>query len=317
LTTPLADGLLTTPYVTVPEFLATPTWLDSQDLIPGGNATQQTNELYNVLLRASAWACRIAEQPLHAHTVIWQDRVPVDRWGDIYITPPHNPVRHVNALAYGSDFQNLSLISGLQAQLWIDGDGRAFQVSQMPNGGSYLGSLQFGGTRPGADILYVQYSYVAGYCATTLTAAASSGASSLTVADPTGLQAPVTGGLIGTVPGSTVRIWDPLNPTASTGGEEAAQVASGWNGANPVTLASSLANAHPIGAGVSELPPEIHTAVSELAIGLLCREDVTDEEPYGGTPFGPTVRQSHSGGKAGGLIDHAREVLLRYRPTVH
>jgi hypothetical protein len=65
------------------------------------------------------------------------------------------------------------------------------------------------------------------------------------------------------------------------------------------------------------MPPELHQAICELTVGLLMREDVSEEDPYGGTPFGPTVRESHSGGKAGGLVDHAREVLLRYRPKVH
>jgi hypothetical protein len=311
LTTPLADGLLTSPYITVPEFLAAPTWLDNQDLIPGGSGTQQSAELYNALLRASGWACRITEQRLDAHTVIWQDRVPVDRWGNIYLVPPENPVRQVNALAYGSDFQNLSLISNLQSQLWIHGDQKSFIVSQVPNGGAYLGSLQFGGTRPGADSVYVQYSYVSGYCSTTLTAAASAAATSITVADPTGLQPPLTGGLLGTIPGSVARIWDPAY-------EEAVQVATGWTaGTNPVTLASGLLNAHSAGTGVSELPPEVHQAVQELAVALLMREDVSGEEPYAGSPFGPSMRESHSGGKAGGLVDHAREVLLRYRPMVH
>jgi hypothetical protein len=310
LTTPLIDGLLTSPYVTVPEFLAAPTWLDNQDLIPGGNDQQQEAELYNVLLRASGWAERIAEQPLRAHTVIDQDRFPVDRWGNIYIVPPHTPARQVNAVAYGGNFQDLSLISNLSAQTWIEQQ-KTIVVSQVPQGGAYLGSLQFGGTRPGADEVYVQYSYVAGYCATTLTAAATAGTSTLTVADPTGLQPPVTGGLIGTIPGSVVRIWDP-------GFEEAAQVNTGWTaGTNPVQLAANLANSHAAGASVSELPPEVHQAICELTVGLLMREDVSEDEPYSRTPFGPTVRESSSGGKAGGLVDHAREVLLRYRPKVH
>jgi len=310
LTIPLADGLLTSPYITVPEFLAAPTWLDNQDLIPGGTQNQQLAELNNVLLRASGWACRITEQPLHAHTVIWQDRYPVDRWGMMHIVPPHNPIRQVNALAYGGDFQNLSLLNNLAAQTWIEAQ-KTLVVSQVPQGGAYLGSLQFGGTRPGVDEVYAQYSYVAGYSITTLTAPAAAGATSITVADPTGLQPPVTGGLVGTIPGSVARFWDP-------GFEEAVQVAPGWTaGTNPVQLASPLQNAHAVGAGVSELPPEVHQALYELVIGLLMREDVSEEEPYSGTPFGPSVRESRSGGKAGGLIDHAREVLLRYRPTVH
>ena len=309
MTTPLADGLTVSPYVTVAEFLAAPTWLDNQDLIPGGTQSQQSEELYNVLLRATGWAERIAEQPLRAHTVIWQDRYPVDRWGNIYIVPPHNPIRQVNAVAIGSDFQNMSLMTLGATNPWIE-DQKTIILSQV-SGGANLSSLQFGGSRRGADQVYVQYSYVAGYCSTTLSAPAAAGASQVTVADPAGLQAAVTGGLLGTIPGSIARIWDP-------GFEEAVQVSPTWvTGANPVTLASPLQFGHAVGASVSELPPEVHQAICELTVGLLMREDVSEEEPYSSTPFGPTVRESHSGGKAGGLVDHACEVLLRYRPMVH
>lgn len=113
------------------------------------------------------------------------------------------------------------------------------------------------------------------------------------------------------------RIWEPVNAGGTSGGEEAFQVSPSWTGGNPVTLAAPLANNHAAGAGVSELPPEVHQAIIALAVGLLCREDVSNEEPYRGTPFGPTVRQSKRGGKAGGLVDHASQVLRRYRPRVH
>jgi hypothetical protein len=307
---PFIDTLPTSPYVTVPEFLAAPTWLDNQDLIPGGTQEQQGAELFNVLLKASGWANRIAEQTLAAHTVIEQDRYPVDRWGQIYIVPLNNPVRQVNAIAYGSDFQNLTLATLTTTNPWIERQ-ESIILSQL-TGGANLSSLQFGPpVRAGADEVYVQYSYVAGYCATALSAPATVGATQITVTDPTGLQPAVTGGLLGTIPGSVARIWDP-------GVEEAVQVAPNWTrGTNPVLLASPLQNAHAAGAGVSELPAEVHQAIEELAVGLLMREDVSFEEPFGQTPFGPTVRESHAGGTAGGLINHAREILLRYAPRVH
>ncbi len=303
------DGLPTVPYVTVPEFLAAPTWLDNQDLIPGGTETQQEAELYNVLLKASGWANRIAEQTLCAHTVIEQDRYPVDRYGNIYIVPLNNPIRQVNAIACGRDFQNLALLTLSPANPWIERQ-ESIIVSQVA-GGADLSSLQFGRALTTCGEVYVQYSYVAGFCNTTLSAPASAGASQITVANPAGLVAAVTGGLLGTIPGSVARIWDP-------GAEEAIQVSNSWvAGTNPVLLASPLVNDHAAGAGVSEMPAELHQAVQELAVGLLMREDVSFEEPYGNTPFGPTVRESHEGGQAGGLINHAREILFRYAPRVH
>lgn len=308
---PLIDGLPTRPYITTAEFLASPTWLDSQDLVPGGDKADQEAELYNVLLKASGWANRIAEQTLAGHVVIESDRYPVDpQSGNVYIVPLNNPVRLVQALAYGSDFQQLNLMTLSSANPWIER--QESLIVSLWTGGANLSSLQFGPpTRPGADFAYVQFKYVAGYCTTTLAAPAAQGATQLTLADTTGLVAAQTGGLLGTIPGSVARIWDP-------GFEEAVQVADNWvAGTNPVLLASPLQHAHAAGAGVSEMPAELHQAIQALTVALLMREDVSYEEPFGQTPFGPSVREAHSEGQAGGLVNNAREILLRYAPRVH
>lgn len=308
---PLIDGLPVKPYITKEEFLASPTWLDSQDLIPGGAGEQQAAELNNTLMKASGWANRIAEQTLAGHVVIESDRYAVDPvTGLIYIVPLNNPVRNVQALAYGSDFQNLSLMTITATNPWIERQ-ESLIVSQY-NGGANLSSLQFGPpVQVGADFAYVQFKYVAGYCSTTLASPASTGDTEITVADTTGLVAAQTGGLLGTIPGSVARIWDP-------GLEEAVTVADNWVvGTNPVLLASPLQHNHAAGAGVSEMPPELHTAITALTVALLMREDVSYEEPFGQTPFGPTVKEAHSGGEAGGLVNYAREILLRYAPRVH
>lgn len=286
-------------------------------MIPGAaSLAQQANELNNQLIKASAWASIIAEQPLHARTGFFQDRAPVDRWGNIYLVPTARPVRAVTGFAWGYDFQDLQVLDQPSSQTWIEkGETIIFQIN--PVGGRALANIQFGRVMPQVDEVYVQCQYVAGYCNTTLTAAASQGQSSITVADPTGLQPAVSGGLLGTIPGSVARIWDPVNNAGTSGGEEAVQVSPNWTGGNPVTLASPLVNNHAIGAAVSELPPEVHQAVVCLTVALLCREDVSSDEPYSGTPFGPTVRRSKKGGKAGGLVDSAEGILKRYRPRVH
>jgi hypothetical protein len=302
--------------VTVAEFLASPTWLDNQDLVPGGNALQQGNELFNQLLKASAWASRCAEQPLHARTGYTQDRAPVDRWGNVYVVPDARPIRAVNGFAWGYSFQDLNILNSPSSQTWIEkGETIVFQLSTSSTPG--LASQQFGRVHPRIDSVFYQCSYVAGYCNTTLAAPATAGATSITLTDPTGLQPAVTGGLLGTIPGSVGRIWEPVNSTGTSGGEEAFQVSASWTGGNPVLLAAPLVNNHAAGAGVSELPPEVHQAVISLTVALLCREDVSNDEPYSATPFGPTVRRSKRGGKAGGLVDHAESILHRYKPRVH
>lgn len=304
MTVPTVEGLLTVPYVTVAEFRAAPTWLDTDDLIPAGTTTQQDAELYNVLLRASEWADNWCGQRLSAHTAYEQTRATVDRWGRIILHPSNVPVRQVVGVAYGTDFQNLTTLTDL-TQTWVE-DARGIVVSSIPWRGSFSGTLEFGNVGPGGTELYVAYQYVAGWANTTLTANASQGGSSITVADATGIQ-PQSTIQFGTLPGSTLRIWDPAKEEAVTVG------ASYTAGATTVPLSSTLINAHSIGAGVSELPADVHQAVIELSVALLMRENVTDDEPFAGTPYGPTTRSSERGGAAGGLVDHARELLEPYR----
>lgn len=246
-----------------------------------------------------------------------QDRYPVNRYGQAYIVPVNSPVRQLTGLAWGSDFQDLTVVPLPSPSVWVE-KAKTIIVAPYPVAfGTGLSNFQFGGRRAGQDYIYAQYSYISGYCNTTLSEAATAGATELYLTDPTGLQPAVSGGLLGTIPGSVARIWEPVSADGTTGGEEAVQVSPAWAGGNPVQLAAPLQNAHAAGAGVSELPPEVHQAVISLTVALLCREDVSDDEPFSRTPFGPTVRKSKSGGKAGGLVDHAEGVLKRYRPQVH
>jgi hypothetical protein len=298
------EGLLTQPYVSVAEFRTAPTWLDSQDLVPGGNQGAQDDELSNVLLRASAWADNYCELRLGAHTVVEQTRARPDRDGLLYLTPSNFPVRSVTALGYGCSPQDMTLLPSL-SQTWVE-DSRGIVISLLPFSAQFIGSLQFGPVpRPDAE-LFIQYSYVAGYANTTLASPATGGASSITVKDATGFMAPATG-IIGTLAGSTARIWEP-------GVEEAVTVASGYTAGNTtIPLTSPLANAHTAGAVVSEFPAEVRQAIISYAVALLMREDVTGDEPWPGTPFGPSARMSKEGGKAGGLLEHAWSLLEKYK----
>lgn len=310
MTTPYVEGYLTQPYVTVPEFKAAPTWLDVQDLVPGGTQAQNDAELFNVLLRASHWADNFTGLRLGAHTAFEQFRGRVDRYGRIFLHPANVPVRQVTALAYGPNPQFMTTLTDF-TQVWIE-DARGIVVSAIPFRGSFFGSLQFGLIPVDGTEVYVQIQYVAGYASTVLSATTASGATSLTVLDATGVQgASVPSvGLSASLPGSTLRIWDPAN-------EEAVTVSS-VNG-NTLTLASATVNTHTVTAGpagqvgVSEMPPEIHQAIITLAVALMMREDVSSEDPFASSPFGPATRRSGSGGQAAGLLDNAYELLEPYR----
>jgi hypothetical protein len=304
-TVPAVEGLLTAPYVTLAEFRANPTWLDTNNLIttPGATQAQQDAELYNVLLRASAWADNYCEQRLGAHTVLENTRSRCDRYGRMFLHPSNVPVRQITGLAYGVDFQNLTAITDF-TQTWVE-DARGIVVSIMPMRGSFS-SLEFGGVPSGDTEIYVQYQYTAGYAATVLSAASALGANTLSVVDGTGLQSPSLG-ILGTLAGSTARIWDPNN-------EEAVTMGSSYvTGSSTLALASTTLFAHAKGVSVSELPAEVHQAVVSLAVALMTRENAEDDEPFAAAELGPSLRKSAGGGIGGGLVEDAWMLLDPFR----
>ncbi|MGH3376336.1 MAG: hypothetical protein ACRDP6_16505 [Actinoallomurus sp.] len=291
--TPAVEGLLVEPYVTVPEFRAAPTWIDSDDLIPGGTSTKQDDELFNVLLRASAQVDTTVMQRLGGHTAVEQLRARTDRRGVLSIHPSNNPVRAVTALSYGADPTSLVLLTDLTG-VWIE-DARQVLVSA-PTRGSWAGFLEFGPATPAGATAFVRLTYTAGYGSATLTATANTGASTLAVSAPAGIM-----------PGDVLRIWDP-------GFEEAVTVAPGYvPGATTVPIVSPLTQTHAAGAGISALPADIHQAVICFTVALLLREDASSDAPFAGAPFGPAARRSSAGGKAGGLLDEAERLLAPYR----
>jgi hypothetical protein len=185
-------------------------------------------------------------------------------------------------------------------------DGR--EVSFSPGGGTaFRGpAIQFGGgPRPGMQA-YINWTYVPGYPSTVLSALASSGASSVTVADPAGI-----------LPGDVLRIYD-------LGSSEALTVASTYIPAIPtipatptaIPLAANTAFGHAAGTGVTEMPRKALQAVIAYTVALLMREDVSAEEPA--SPFGPAARTTGSarGGQAAGLVNDARGWLRPYAPTL-
>ena len=61
------------------------------------------------------------------------------------------------------------------------------------------------------------------------------------------------------------------------------------------------------------MPRPILQAVVCYAVGLLMREDVSAQQPFAGSPMGPSIRRSSdSRGKAGGLLSEAERLLTRY-----
>lgn len=295
------------PYVTPAQFITYPTWLDLDDLVPGGAANLQTSALTDVLLAATQWAIRTCEQmPLHAHLDTRNTHCRTDAAGRVWVKPAHIPVRTVVSFSYGWDPSAMTALALPDGTQWIE-DGRV--VSYRLGGAmNFSGpALQFGRAPSPSQVTYVNWTYVAGFVNTTLSASATAGATTVTVSDPTGI-----------LPGNLFRLWD----DGSGAGTEAVTVSPTWTPPAPawppvpasVTLSAPLQFAHASGVGITDMPRDILQAVVMYAVALLMRVDVSDEEPFAGAPYGPVARKAHSGGPAGGLVSEATQMLSPYRP---
>lgn len=303
---PPTTAELAVPYLTAAGFKAYPTWLDLDNLVPGGVQAMQDDELSDVLLTASRWCVDVCENMrLDAHYVQNEHRrTRTGPGGRLYIKPYDIPVRAITALSYGCDPSQLTALALPDSSMWVE-DGR--EVSFSPGGAlSFTGpALQFGPNPVPGRLTYVQWSYVAGDPSTSLSAPTSTSTPSATVADPTGI-----------LPGDVLRIYD-------AGKSEALTVAATYAPATPavppvptaIPLAANPAQVHAAGTGITGMPRSVLQAVICYTIALLMREDVSAEEPVSG--FGPAARSvaGGAGGKAGGLVNDALEFLAPHRPT--
>lgn len=315
MTMPSLEPLLTVPYVSLAEFSASPTWLDLDDLIENGTASQQSGELFNQLLKASAWADNYIRQPFRAHYVVEDLQCRVDSRGRIYIHPKHKPIRQVVAVSYGADPTMMQAITSFGStngtSVWVE-DQNGVIIALGGLNGAWANSLQLGPAAVPYQSVYVQVEYIAGYGHGVLQATAAAGVNSLGLDTVLGFQAPTTS-FAGTSYGASVaRIWDPLNPNTDTGPEEAITVSAVNAGSNSLTFSSNLLYAHAAGCQVSELPAEVKSAVTSYACGLLLRNDASEDMPWPGSQ-GPSANRADSRGVAGGLINEAELLLNPYR----
>ncbi|WP_214103233.1 hypothetical protein [Acrocarpospora catenulata] len=284
---------LVRPYVTNAEFRSSPTWLDTENLVVGGDTVAQDAELANTLLKASAWATGVCNQRLDAHQVLERMRVTPDQYGRVSIHAAVKPVRKeaVTAFSYGQP-GSMTPLTDLSA-VWVEDDVQI--LVQLGGPGNFGPALEFGPPR-GQVETFVQLGYVGGWTSTTLAGSSSSGAASITVADPVGIY-----------PGDVLRIWDP-------GDEEAVQVGPSYTPGNPtVPLVGATGAAHGPGAGVSAMPADVHQAVICRAVSMLLRSETGGAGDYLEAPYGPTAATGPGRSKAMELVAEAKHLLRPYR----
>lgn len=283
------------PFVSAAAFKAHPTYLDLDDLRSGSYLdADQTAELVNLLVMASDWASNRCGQPLAAHVVTQNGRARMDRSGNLRVHADNIPAISVISVGYG--WTPTALTTLANPSVWIE-DGRTIVVPIGGAGGAWSGSLQFGTPTAGGE-LFVQLVYVAGYVATQLSVDSVAAATSLTVADPTGI-----------VPGGQYRIWEP-------GAEETVTVATSWvPPAATVTLASPTSHAHTSGSDFSGMPTDMRLAVTNYAVSALMRPDTAREDSYPDTQLSSGTRQTDPRQDGSGLVVEAERILSRYQRT--
>jgi hypothetical protein len=307
---------VTVPYLTPAQFIAYPTWLDLANLVPNGLQSLQTDVLADVLLAASEWAdSTCGNMRLSAHLVSGENLTTRISGGRVRLQPRDVPVVAVTSLSYGWDPAALTSLPLAAGVLW-NTDGRLVSFRPGGPGPVFTGpAIQFGADPGYSGPVYVSWSYVAGYVATSLPSGCSAGASSVTVADPTGIM-----------PGQVLRIYDKGTAAAGgTGATEALTVAASYvpqvPGVAPVAtsipLAANTVYAHGNGIGITGMPRDMLQAVIAYAYSLLMRDDMSSQAPP--TGFGPTAQntgQPPGMTTAAGLCAAASAWLAGYKPVL-
>lgn len=290
-----------TPYVSAAAFRAHPTYLDTEGLVPGNpDPVAQTDALTDLLLQASAWADNECDQPLGAHLYTQNTRTRADRSGLLHIHADHKPVRTVTSVAYGSSPTTLTTVAS--PQVWVEDDAN-LTVTLGGTSTAWAGSLQVGfGASPGGDV-FTRLGIVAGYVATQTSAGVAAGATSITVADPTGIE-----------PGGQYRIWEP-------GREETVTVSPLWQPPDPTTipaptsvlLTAPLTSDHDLGHDFSNLPADARLAVVKYTIALQLRPDTAAESEFPDASTSSSTRAKDPRRTGLGYVDEARKILRNFQ----
>jgi hypothetical protein len=232
----------TRPYLTLAEFKQAPTALDYGNLVQGGNQAAQDAELSNAILRASSWIDQFCNQILSATVDVEQQRTRVRPEGDLIFHPKYSPIVALTALSIGSDPNNMVAVPDPSVS-WLEESQVIYPYGTANLSWSNVGPIGYGPASGNRSRMFVNYTYVNGYFNTTIGTASAIGATSLTVANGTGLIA-----------GEQFTIFD----GAST---EIVTVASTYSfGSNTVPLASPTLYAHAVGVSASSIPAAIKQA---------------------------------------------------------
>ena len=239
-----------TPYLTLAEYKNAPTAIDLDNLVWNSQDPDvQDAELSNVIARASSWIDTYCNQVLAATTETENMRARISQDGTIRVHPRYNPIIALVGFSYGNPSTQMNPVDPSLA--WIEDYQIIIPAGNLGFNYTYQGPLQFGLPATPRSEMFINLQYVAGYANTTIISA-TQGATSLTVADPTGITA-----------GLTLKIYDGFSSEFIT-------VASTYTfGSTTIPLTSALAYSHASGVSISALPPAIKEAAILVTTSML------------------------------------------------
>lgn len=237
------------PYLSVAEYQNAPTAIDTSNLLAGANNGAQIMALEETIARASSLMDSYlfgAYGTLNATVNTENARVWSTREGRFIVHSKYWPVLEVQDFSFGTGFGSSTSITP-DGNVWVEPS--QFVVSFGGAVGLGLGSLA--GVAP-CQPYFCQWTYVNGWPNTTLSVAASSGASSIELAS-----------VVGVYPGTHLTVFD-------LPADEQVTVASGYvPGQTSVPLVSALVSNHQAGVQVSNLPKVVKQAAISLTTFLV------------------------------------------------
>jgi len=157
------------------------------NLVPRGTPDEQDAALAEIIESASVWIDNLILQVLAATQDTVLERVNVNRRGYATIHPRYRPVIALTSFACGPTPNTLQTYADLTG---CGVEPNRITVPTQPWGlTTSQGPLQFGAVAAPMDQAWIQYTYQNGYPVTTLTAPVAAGATSLPLADTTGIVA--------------------------------------------------------------------------------------------------------------------------------
>ena len=240
-----ATYLNRTAYISISEYIAAPTAMDTTQLVVGGTADQQAQALAGVIDRASSAVDVFCRQVLAATYATQSQWCVVKTSGYISLVCTQKPVLELTSLSMGPDPSSIAAVTA-------------------PSNVSFgTGVISLQPSINGSNV-FSEWTYVNGWPHTQLAVDATAGATSITVA---GTPTAPTGGPLGIYPGTTLNIYS--GPSAET-----IAVASTYTGGNVIPLVSPLVNSYsvppsPDVISVSGLPPAVRQATISLTTAFI------------------------------------------------